>query len=140
MISSCSSRSLAYSWMEKHSAKPASSLHRARTRNTIARNHWNAVQAFCTMAREHSLHSASVDKTLSRCSMYQRRALQGVARALGPQVVVSQVVQFLVDEGNQGVEHPIAPTPPLGQQNGNGLLYPLVYRNIATLWTRSQWH
>ena len=43
----------------------------------------------------------------------------------------------------------IAPTPPLGKQNGDGLLLPgqrlafpnlLAYRNIATLWTRSQWH
>jgi hypothetical protein len=54
--------------------------------------------------------------------MYQRRALQGVARALGPQVVVRPLVQFLVDEGNQGVKRPIAPTPPLGKQNGDGLL------------------
>jgi hypothetical protein len=58
-------------------------------------------------------------------------------------------VQFLLDEGNQGVKRLIAPAPPLGKQNGDGHLLPgqrlglpnpLAYRNIATLWTRSQWH
>jgi len=58
------------------------------------------------MAREHSLLPANVDKILSRCFMYQRRALQGVARALGPQVVVRPLVQFPVDEGSQGCEAP----------------------------------
>jgi len=34
--------------------------------NTLARDNWSAAHAFCIMAREHSLLSASVDKTLSR--------------------------------------------------------------------------
>jgi hypothetical protein len=96
--------------MEKHSAKPTvfpvssqkPKHHRPRQLERGA--------CFLHLAREHSLLSANVDKTRSPCFMYQRRAPQGVARALGRQVVVRQVVQFLLDEGNQGVKRLIAPT------------------------------
>jgi hypothetical protein len=108
--------------MEKHSAKPAVFPVFSQKPKHHRPQQLERGAGFLHHGPRALLLSANEDKTLSRCFMYQRRALQGVARALGPQVVVRPLVQFLVDEGNQGVKRPIAPTPPLGKQNGDGLL------------------
>ena len=71
MICSCSSRSPPLPHFRPRGRKRKalslrSSQYLPRRRNTIARDNWSAAHDFCIMAREHSLLSANVDKTLSR--------------------------------------------------------------------------
>ena len=71
---------LSSAWVQKQSAKPAVfPVSGPRSRNTIARDNWSAAHAFCIMAREHSLLSANVDKTLSRRLARAQSASEGLS-------------------------------------------------------------